>query len=333
MDLRVLCGSAQSKAQLPNREPGEIEQPTWTGEVTLRFLKVGRHLHWLPCLVGITRLNHLLRRYAQFNILVPLCAIALAFCYAPTLRGMFDQWSNDEDMSHGFAVPLVIAWIVWRERERWGKLPLQPCVWGFGPLAAAAGLHFVSAAGAGLFAASLAFLVSAFGVTLCLGGWARLRAWTFPLLLSAFMLPKLAIIYNQATLPLQLLASRLAAFMLTIVGIGVIREGNILDVGGHRVAVIEACNGIRYLLALAFMAVIFGYLADSKPWMRLALLATAIPTAIIANAARVASASWLPRLDSGTPHNLAGAAIFFLCLICLGAARKFYNAVYGHYHA
>ena len=80
-----------------------------------------------------------LRRGAQLTILLALCAIALAVCYAPALRGMFDQWSTDEDMSHGFAVPLVIAWIVWRERERWDKLALEPSVWGCGFLAAARG--------------------------------------------------------------------------------------------------------------------------------------------------------------------------------------------------
>ena len=71
-----------------------------------------------------------LRRGAQFTIVVALCVAALAICYAPALRGMFDQWSMDEDISHGFAVPVVIAWIVWRERERWDKLSLQPSVWG-----------------------------------------------------------------------------------------------------------------------------------------------------------------------------------------------------------
>ena len=246
---------------------------------------------------------------------------------------MFDQWSRDKDMSHGFVVPLVIAWIVWRERELWGKLPIQPSVWGCVLLATAAALHFASAAGAGLFGESLAFLMSVAGVVLCLGGWALLRAWSFSLLLSAFMLPKLAVVYNQATLPLQLLASRLAAFMLTVAGIGVIREGNILDVGGHQVAVVEACNGIRYLLALAFMAVVIAYLGDSQPWIRLAMMATAIPIAIFANAARVAGASWLPLLDSGTPHTLAGAVIFLLSLLCLAAALKLYKGIYAHYHA
>ena len=49
-------------------------------------------------------------------LIAGLAALALLVCYASTLRGMFNQWRNDEDMSHGFAVPLVIAWIVWRER-------------------------------------------------------------------------------------------------------------------------------------------------------------------------------------------------------------------------
>ena len=145
------------------------------------------------------------------------------------------------------------------------------------------------------------------------------------------MLPKLAIVYNQVTLPLQLLASRIAADILTAAGIGVIREGNILDVRGHRVAVAEACNGIRYLLSLGFMAVVFGYLSDSKPWMRFALLVAAVPTAIIANAVRVAAAGWLPSLDRGAPHAISGWFIFVLCLPALVLLRQLFNNVYARY--
>jgi len=86
------------------------------------------------------------------------------------------------------------------------------------------------------------------------------------------MLPKLAIVYSQVTFPLQILASRIAAAMLGAVGVAVVREGNILDVAGHRVSVQEACNGFRYLLTLGFIAVVYAYLADSKPWMPQAYL-------------------------------------------------------------
>jgi exosortase len=244
---------------------------------------------------------------------------------------MFDQWWTDEDMSHGFLVPFVILWIVWRERERWQSLPTEPSWWGLAFLALAAGLQFAGALGVGLFAGSLAFLLSVAGAVLCLGGFKWLRALAFPLVLAVFMLPKLAIVYNQATLPLQLLASRLAAGILTTAGIGVIREGNILDVGGHRVAVVEACSGIRYLLSLGFMAVVFGYVADSKTWMRLALLLAAIPVAILANGVRVAAAGWSPSLEAGTPHLIAGWFIFVACMATLIVVRQLFNKAYVNY--
>jgi len=246
---------------------------------------------------------------------------------------MFEQWSNDEDMSHGFLVPIVILWVVWRERQRWRALEAEPNWWGFALLAAAAGMQFASVIGVGLFAGSVAFLVSVAGAVLCLGGVAWLRALAFPLALGVFMLPKLAIVYNQATLPLQLLASRIAAGILTAAGIGVIREGNILDVGGHRIAVVEACDGIRYLLSLGFMAVVFAYLSDSKPWMRWALLAAAVPIAILANAVRVAAAGWLPPLEAGVPHAVCGCLIFVLCLAALMLLRRLFNKVYVRYQS
>jgi len=264
---------------------------------------------------------------------VVLTAVALVACYARTLRGMFDQWSNDEDMSHGFLVPIVILWIVWRERARWRALEAEPNGWGFALLGAAAGMQFAGVLGVGLFAGAVAFLVSIAGAVLCLGGFAWLRALAFPLALAVFMLPKLAVLYNQVTLPLQLLASRIAAGILTAAGMGVIREGNILDVGGRRVAVVDACNGIRYLLSLGFMAVVLAYLSDSKPWMRWALLAAAVPIAILANAVRVAAAAWLPPLETGVPHAVCGGFIFVLCLATLMLLRRLFNKVYVRYQS
>jgi exosortase len=258
---------------------------------------------------------------------------ALLACHLPTLRGMAAQWWNDEDMGHGFIVPLVIGWIIWNERRRWCTVPVRPSWRGVPLLIAGAALHFAAVLGVGLFAASVAFLVSVSGAIVCLAGFGRLRAWAFPLLLSLFMLPKLAFAYNMFTLPLQLLASRMAAAMLSIGGLGVIREGNILDVGGHRVAVAEACNGIRYLLPLGFMALVLAYVMDPKAWMRFALLLVAVPLAILANAARVAAAAAIPALDSGSPHMIAGAALFLICLAVLAGARQLFHTVGGHLHA
>lgn len=264
---------------------------------------------------------------------VPFAGAALLACYASTLRGMTQQWLHDEDMAHGFVVPFVILWVVWRERDRWRSTPVNPTRWGFVILALAACLDFAGAIGVGLFARSVAFLMSIAGAILCLGGLAWLRAAAFPFVLALFMLPKLAIVYNQVTLPMQLLASRLAAGLLATLGFTVLRAGNILSVAGHQVAVVEACDGIRYLIPLVFSAVIFAYLTDSKFWMWFALVVLAAPVAILANAIRVAAAAPIPALANGFLHTLAGWFIFTLCLAMLFLMQRFMHAVYGRYHA
>jgi exosortase len=262
-----------------------------------------------------------------------LTAAALALCYAPYLRGMADQWCHDEDMGHAFAVLPVIAWLAWRERERLSAAAGVGSGWGIALMAAGAALHLAGAVGAGLFAGSLGLLVSAAGATAALGGLGLLRALAFPFLLALFMLPKLAMVYDQVTLPLQLLASRLAAWSLTAAGLGVVRDGNILHAGGHSVAVEEACSGIRYLMPLGFLALVFGYLTGERGWGRAALAMAAIPLAILANALRVALATMNPALAAGWPHALSGGFIFGFCLAGLvalhGLSRKWRGAARG----
>ena len=259
-----------------------------------------------------------------------MAAAALLVCYFSTLRGMARQWQTDQDMSYAFLVPFVIAWIVWKEQARWRQLPVRPSAWGFVVLAAAASLQVASAFGAGLFAASVAFLLSLAGVVLALFGFAWLRAWAFPFLLMFFMLPKLAIVYNQVTLPLQLLASRLAAGMLSLAGFMVIRNGNILNVAGHSVSVVEACNGIRYLLPLAFLALVIAYTGGAGPWIRSAMAVAAVPIAILANAIRVAFSGLSRVLTTGIPHELLGAFIFLLSLALLAGIYGLLTGLVSH---
>jgi exosortase len=268
------------------------------------------------------------------QLLLPLVTTAaLLLCYASTIAGMFQQWMSDGDLSHGIVVPGVIAWIVWRERRSWREVPANPSPWGWLILAAGAGLNLVGALGGGLFASSVALLISAAGVVVLLGGFALLRRWTFPFLLALFMLPRLAIVYNQGTLPLQLMASRLAAWLLSAGGFGVIREGNILDVHGRQVLVTEACNGIRYLLPLGFVAALLGYLAGARRWARWMLMLATVPVAIVANAVRVAATGAFPALTEGTLHELMGVTIFLFSMALLAAVLRAFQRFSAGSHA
>jgi exosortase len=235
---------------------------------------------------------------------------------------MANQWAHDEDMGHAFAVVPAASVVVWRERRRLAAAAGAGDARGYALLAAGAGLHAAAAVGAGVFAGAVGMLVSAAGAVVALGGFRLLRALSFPFVLSLFLLPKLAIVYNQATLPLVLVASRLAAWGLEAAGVAVLRYGNVLEVNGHSVAVEAACSGIRYLLPLAFVALLYGYLGGGRRWGRVVLAVAAAPVAIAANALRVAvSVAW-PELAAGPAHAAAGVTIFGLGVAALAGIHE-----------
>ena len=120
------------------------------------------------------------------------------------------------------------------------------------------------------------------GAVLLIGGSRYAKAFSFPLFLLFFMVPIPAVIYNQITFPLQLLASQVAETSIGIVGIPVIREGNVLELAEQKLNVVEACSGIRSLLTLTFLSLVYGYFAEKKSWIRVALFFSTIPIAIAA---------------------------------------------------
>lgn len=213
--------------------------------------------------------------------------VLLLVCYAPVLQRLVRQWVDDQDMGHGFFVPIVAGYIAWQKRDLLLREAPSANWWGFVVIAYGALQLLIATLGAELFLARTAFIISLTGVVLVMGGLRSLRILAFPLFLLCFMVPLPAIIYNQLTFPLQLLASRVADVGLSVLGIPVLREGNILELANERLNVVEACSGIRSLLSLSFLSLVYAWFFDGKVWMRPLLLAATLPIAIVANAGRV----------------------------------------------
>ena len=247
-------------------------------------------------------------------------AIVLA-CYAPVLYSMASNWVADPDMGHGFFVPAIAGYIVWQQRESLLAMKPKPNWWGL-ILVVGAGVQLIVATlGVELFLARTAFVLTLIGLVWTLGGTAILRKLAFPLFLLFFMVPIPAIIYNRLTFPLQLLASRLAADALSVLGVPVLREGNILTLPSGSLSVVEACSGIRSLLSLTFLSLVYGYFFEKKAWIRVVLFLSTIPIAIVANGSRVTATGIMsqikPELAEGVFHESTGWVIFMVALAIL----------------
>ncbi len=260
----------------------------------------------------------------------------LFLCYAPVLVRLVGQWIGDEDMGHGFFVPIVAGFIIWQRRDELAAVKPESSWWGLAIIVWGAVQLYLATLGAELFMARLAFVISLVGVVVYLGGWPFLRILRFPLFLLLFMIPIPAILYNQITFPLQILASRMGEVALSACGVPVLRNGNILELPSQQLQVVEACSGIRSLLTLSFLSLVYSYFFDKKVWMRPVLLVLTVPIAIVANASRVTLSGLLsginPELAEGLYHTISGWVIFMIALALLIAVHAVINRIYRLAH-
>jgi exosortase len=264
--------------------------------------------------------------------LAPLHRYAIWFaaltglCYYPVIRNITHQWFSNDDMSHGFFVPLIVGYIVWERRSQLREISLQPSRWGLAVLALGGVLACIGALAAEIFTQRVALMVTIAGLIWAFGGGALVRGLAFPLALLSFMLPLPGLLYKQITFPLQILASRIAEHGLEMLGHLVLREGNIIEMAGWQISVIEACSGVRALLSLAFFSLAYAYLFHPKVWMRWALLAAAFPIAVLANSSRIVLTGILgeydPRLAEGFFHGMSGWAVFVIAIVMLAITER-----------
>jgi len=249
-------------------------------------------------------------------------AALLLWLYFPTLTHLVGQWWNDPNFSHGFFVPLFAAFVIWQERSRLASLSLRPSWSGLLFLGFAMCVLIVGQMGAELFLSRLSLLIALAGLIVLFLGWGVFRALLFPWAFLVLMIPIPAIVFNQITFPLQLLASKVASTTLPWMGVPVLREGNVIILPAMALEVAEACSGIRSLMSLATLAVIYGYLMERKVAVRVLLAVASVPIAVAANSFRIVGTGllvqyWDPEKAEGFFHEFSGWLIFVVSLVML----------------
>jgi exosortase len=244
--------------------------------------------------------------------------------YWHTLAHLVGQWWTDPNFSHGFFVPLFSAFVIWHERERLARILPQPSWFGLVILLAGLAELIVGRLGAELFLDRSSLLLVLAGALILFAGWNLFRAVLFPGAFLLLMIPIPTIVFNQITFPLQLLASQVAATVLPVLGVPVLREGNVINLPAMPLEVAEACSGIRSLMSLLTLAIIYGYLMEKRLWVRWLLALASVPITVVANDVRIVGTGllvqyWDPQAAEGYFHASWGWIIFVVSLVMLCA--------------
>ena len=276
-------------------------------------------------------------------------AAALVFLYFSVLVKLGRDWWSDENYSHGLLIPFIIGFIVWQERKHFTDQNTNSIWLPVGLIAFGVFGLWAGTAGAELFVQRASLVVMLAGVAIYFFGVRILRHVAVPLLLLALAIPIPQIIFNRIAFPLQLFASKCAVSAMQLFEIPVLRQGNIIELmplgakEPKRLAVVEACSGIRSLMTLVTLAVVYAYFtrpnrnAGVPPaargtrayrtfavWRAVILVASAVPIAISTNAARVSGTGVLAhyygtKVADGFFHSFSGWVIYLVAAALLFA--------------
>ena len=258
------------------------------------------------------------RVYAVLALLIG----SFGLLYWPVLSKLVHDWGINDNYSHGYLIPPLAGYLIWERRQQLRAVPPNGTWFGLIVVLGSLLLLLAGLLGAELFLTRMALLGTLVGGVLFVLGWGHLRMLVFPLGVLLLMIPIPAILFNQVVFPLQLVASRAGEAALSGAGIPVLREGNIIILANTTLEVAEACSGIRSLVSLLTLAIVFGYFTDSRPGVRLAIALSAIPVAIAANALRVAGTGiaahyYGSAAAEGFFHSFSGWIVFIAAFAML----------------
>ena len=246
----------------------------------------------------------------------------LVLTYWTVVPGMVADWNNDPNYSHGFLVPLISGYMVWQKWPELKKLPVQSNNIGFLVVLASLLLLVFGFAGTEYYTmrSSLVFLLA--GIVLFWFGRVIFKELALPIGFLLFMVPLPYIVYDAMAFPLKLLVAKFSVLALKLMGVAVLREGNIIMFPQTVLEVADACSGLRSLMSLLALAVAYAVFTQSSNVKRIIIVLSAVPIAIATNMLRVIVTGFLAQYygaaaAEGFFHEFAGMAVFALAMVFL----------------
>lgn len=259
-----------------------------------------------------------------------LVLITFVASYLPSFRGLVDQWNRDPNYSYGFFVIPIAGAILWTRREMLDPARLKPSWWGLVPLGAMLAARYPLFEWNEQYVETATIPVALAGITLIAGGWHLLRVCGPSLVFLFFMLPLPPSLNYLLAGPLQTVATNGSVFLLQLMGLPVMAEGNVIVVGQETLEVARACNGLSMLLSFVTLITATVMLIRRPLYEKILLFLSSIPIALISNILRITGTAlvyhWVGhQAGEKIAHDMAGFAMMPVALALVWIELKLYS--------
>ncbi len=259
----------------------------------------------------------------RYRIELLLTSLLLLLLYGAILFGMAADWYHDANYAHGFLVPFIAGYFVYQRRGELAESRISPSAWGLPIVLLALAQLTAGTLMREQFTVRTSLLLLCMGMVLYFGGGTIFRLLFLPLGYLLFMVPLPYLVHDAVAFPLRQFVTMISVGFLQIIGLTVLREGNIIMFPAFSLEVADACSGIRSLISILALSVALAFMLRLSPLGRWLLVLSAVPVAIATNALRVILTGVLGRYlgvaaAQGFFHEFAGLTIFALAMALLG---------------
>jgi exosortase A len=268
------------------------------------------------------------RKRAPRNIAAIVAVAALVvLVYHETLVVLWRTWATNPNYSHGYLIPPVVAFLLWRDRRRYLAARGRGSLFGLVLIGLALLGHIVSIRAGVFMTQGYSLVLLLFGLSVFFHGGRATRTVWFPLGYLVLMLPMPPYMMNVIAFRLKVFAARAGSGIAIKLGIPLARSGMTIHIPAGSLRIADPCSGLRSLIALVALGALFAYLTRGKTWKRVVLFASAVPLAVLANVVRIAvlcvvANIWGIDAALGFFHDFSGLLLFMIAFVGLVTVRK-----------